>query len=1009
MDDAALPEGVLPDTQAAGEIAQDVAVLPCPWERFDAEWYAATHMQRLNPGEPTEPLAHYTRIGARRGAGPNPYFDEAWYLERYPDVRDWMQRGSCTSGFAHYCSAGYHSHDPHWLFSEQLYRTRRGDLTHEMLARAGLRNGYHHFLLAGQNEVVNDRFFVAGSYFFDAGMLVAATGLTENPFTALLTAPWLGNLRLSAYFDPDWYMAMYDEVEDLIADGQYSSALHHFLTNRSAAHYAGSADFDEAFYATRYPDIGAAITAGALRSGFQHFIDHGRFENRQPSPWFDPHVYVGHATVAKALAEDPTLPAFDHYLRHGKRNGLPAVRPAYQIAQPDRPGQEGAGKDIFARFAHLWAASAASAPIELPQPSKPDVSVVICAFNQFDLTMQTLLTLSGSSGVSFETILIDNGSMDATKQIEDRVHGLRLIRNDTNLGFLLASNQGIAASSGRYVLLLNNDVVLPPNALQRAVRRMDGDASIGALGGRIVRTHGQLQEAGCVLFSDGSAYGYGRDADPFDPEYDFPRDVDFVSGLFLLVRRPLLMQLGGFDTDFSPAYYEDTDLCVRVWKSGHRVIYDPTVTVVHLEYGSSRNPDGPRALMRRNQDIFLSKHRDWLIGKLPPNPARAILGRSTTRRPRVLLIEDTIPYRHLGSGFVRAADVVASLVELGCDVTVFPMNPVELPANPRAGFDERVELLWNHDIRNAAEFFAERAEYYDYVWVCRAHNLLRLTQVIERDGWGPLARAHVVLDTEALACNREAAQAKLKGRSFDVARALKREMRLAHMVKDVVSVSAQEQAQLQALKLPRVHVLGHALTPQPSPKPFAERRDILALGALYEAGTPNVDGLLWFIREIWPLVRRELKQARLHVAGFVKEGFDAASLLAGPGVVVHGFVANTAPLYANARVFLAPTRFAAGIAFKAHEAASHGVPIMTTDLIAGQLGWQSGDALLAQPHDDPAAFAEALVRLYSDENLWQTLRDGALAKITDECSRLHFTNTIGGLLGLAPATHRTQA
>ena len=999
MDDAkaiATPLRSVEDAEAATKMDA-----PCLWDSFDAEWYAATYMHRLLPGEPSDPLAHYTRVGVKRAHSPNPYFDESFYRARYPAVLQGVQLGQLTSGFAHYCTAGFRSHDPHWLFTEQLYRQRRSDMDDATLEAGGWINGYHHFLTTGQSELVNGQSVISGSYFFDALMLMAGAGLKDFPFTALLTSPWLGNLRLSLYFDPDWYLAMYDEVEDLIAEGHYSSALHHFLTNPTPARYLGSADFDEAFYASRYPDIGHAIEAGALRSGFQHFIDHGRFENRAPSPWFDPAVYAAHLDVARVLADDVNLTAFDHYLRHGKRSGLSAVAAAHAKPLAQRAGQEIAGKDIFTRFAHLWATASASATIVLPAPEQPDISVVICAYNQFDLTVQTLLSLSGSAEASFETILIDNGSSDTVRQIETRVQGLRLIRNESNLGFLLASNQGIAAARGRYVLLLNNDVMLPPNALAQALKRMDAEPDIGALGGRVVRTHGQLQEAGCILFNDGSACGYGRDRDPFEPEFEMPRDVDFVSGLFLLVRRDLLLQLGGLDTDFSPAYYEDTDLCVRVWKSGHRVVYDPSVVIVHLEYGSSRNPDAPRALMRRNRDIFLSKHRNWLLGKTPPNPARAVFGRSTTRRERVLVVEDVIPYRHLGSGFVRAADVVAALVELGCEVTVLPINPSDVPANPRAGFDESVELLRNHDITHAARFFAERAEYYDHIWLCRAHNLQRLVAALDNDTWSKISRAHLILDTEALACNREAAQAQLSKRKFDLARALKREMKLAHLVRDVVSVSAPEQAQLTELGLPRLHLLGHAQIARPTPNGFKPRRDILALGALYEAGTPNVDGLRWFIAKVWPLVQRKLKGVQLHIAGFVKPGFDAAVVLAGPDVVVHGFVSDPTALYDNSRLFLAPTRFAAGIPFKVHEAAAHGLPVMGTDLIAAQLGWTAGSDLIAASPDEPAAFAAALVAAYGDQTLWNTLRENALARVEQECSPAQFTQAVSRILSIS--------
>jgi GT2 family glycosyltransferase len=970
------------------------AIQFCPWEHFDAEWYAATYMRKQNPEESADPFEHYCTTGAANHHSPNPYFDEAWYLARNADAREMVADGRMPTGFAHYCAIGCKTHDPHWLFKDGIYRARRGDLTPGDLASNGLRNGYHHYLIAGQNEQTS------GSSFFDPKVVEELTGITDKPFTALVTAPWLGQVRLSNFFDPEWYLAMYEEVEDLIADGYYGNPLHHYLANPTPERYAGSADFDEAFYSTRYPDIGEAIRSGHLRTGYQHFVDYGRFEDRQPSPWFDPHVYKRHPQVKAALKRQPDITAFEHFVRTGRRIGLPSVAAAQSRPIHERPGQETAGKDIFLRMAHLWANAATPVLVRFQQPAMPDVSVVMCAFNQYDLTIQTLLHLSGSTGVSFEVILIDNASIDDTRFIEKRVEGLKLIRNATNQGFLHASNAGIKAARGRAVLLLNNDVILPPNAIELALKRLESDDTVGAVGGKVVRTHGLLQEAGSILFSNGSAMGYGRDHDPFEPDFDFVRDVDYCSGVFLMLRRDLLTELGGLDTDYAPAYYEETDLCVRVWKAGLRVVYDPTVVIVHLEFGSARNPDAPRALMRRNREILVSKHRDWLAAKMVPDAHTAVNGRTATRRPRVLFIEDTIPYRHIGSGFVRSADVVESLVDLGCDVTVYPMNPVERPANYREGFDETVELLWNRDITHIPAFFAERKTYYDIVWVCRAHNLHRLASTVGHGSWGPLVHARVVLDTEALAANREAASAELHGRNFNFDRALKRELRQAYLVQEICCVNAMEQAQLIKAGLPRVHVLGHAVEPRPSKTRFAERRDILALGSLYGVDTPNFDGLRWFIDAVWPLVLAELGDVRLIIAGFVAEGLDAAGLLAGANVVHMGFVADSAALYEQARVFLAPTRFAAGIPFKVHEAASYGVPVMATQLLADQLGWEAGTDLMACPPDDSAAFAEALVAVYSDAAKWQSVRDAALDRIVRECGRAQFTGAIKDILQL---------
>ncbi len=969
----------------------------CPWEAFDAGWYAATHMR--GAGLSTDPFTHYTDIGVASGFAPNRYFDEAWYVARYGDVREALRRGSFPSGFAHYCALGLHTHDPHWLFAEDLYRLRRTDLTDAALQAADLRNGYHHYLIAGQNENAS------GSPFFDPAVFAAETGIVHQPFTVLLGNPELAAVKLSPYFDPDWYLAMYEEAAFEVAAGRYSSGLHHYLTNPAPQHFQGSPDFDESFYAVAYPEIARAIAAGAFRSGFHHFLNHGRFEDRRPSPWFDPLHYRRHPRVIEDLGLGRSLCAFDHYVTIGRGLGLSALPPV-QSRRPDDPTTaEANAKEAFARMAHLLATAPPPAgggrSLTLPDAGPaPDVSIVIAAFNQFELTMQTLMSVAGSTGVRFEVILIDNGSRDEVRRIEAHVAGLRVLRNAANVGFLQATNQGIAAAASRHVLLLNNDVTLPANAIARAVRRLECDATIGAVGGKVVRTHGMLQEAGSILFRDGSALGYGRDDHAGAPEYNFVRDVDYCSGVFLLVRGDALRALGGLDTVYAPAYYEETDLCVRLWQAGLRVVYDPAVTIIHLEFGSSRNPDAPRAQMQRNRDIFLDRHRDWLKTRQPPDPGLALRARSATRRPHVLVIEDTIPYRRLGSGFVRSADVVASLVSLGWQVTVFPMNPLrDPPANRREGFDDTVELLWDHDLSDAPRVFAARETLYDAVWVCRAHNLHRLASVIGGE-WGPLRHARVVLDTEALACNREVAQGILEGRRMDLATLLRREMAFAHLAHAVVTVNQMEAGQLRALGIPHVGVLGHTMTRLPTERGFADRADILAIGSLYAEGTPNFDGLRWFLDHVWPAVSSALPGVRLLVAGFVAEGLDAADLLAGPRVVHLGFVQDLRGLYDQARLFIAPTRFSAGIPYKVHEAAAHGVPVVATTLLADQLGWSDGEDLLACDPADPAGFAASVITAYRDPLLWHRLRDAALDRIAGECSRDGFATTISNLVNL---------
>ncbi len=155
----------------------------------------------------------------------------------------------------------------------------------------------------------------------------------------------------------------------------------------------------------------------------------------------------------------------------------------------------------------------------------------------------------------------------------------------------------------------------------------------------------------------------------------------------------------------------------------------------------------------------------------------------------------------------------------------------------------------------------------------------------------------------------------------------------------------------------------------------------------------------WFASEVLPLLRERLGcDIRLRVVGLNK----AASITAleGSSLELVGQVRDLEPAFDKARVFVAPTRFAAGIPLKVYQAAALGVPIVTTDLIAEQMDWVNGKDLLAA--SDPNEFAEACVRLYREKELWQQICDNALARCRDDCSPEKFAEAVRNILAIVP-------
>lgn len=624
--------------------------------------------------------------------------------------------------------------------------------------------------------------------------------------------------------------------------------------------------------------------------------------------------------------------------------------------------------------------------VELPADDEaPELSVIVVLYNQAGLSLRTLQALADQQGVRFETIVVDNASTDGTAQLLDRVRGARLLHNADNRGFLRAARQGAQMARGRYLAFLNSDAILQPGAISEALRLLRADPGIGVLGGRVVLAAGGLQEAGNLLFDDGSAGGIGRGEDAFHHAALAQRDTDYVSGVFLVTPAPVWRMLDGFDECFAPAYYEDTDYCLRVWQAGLRVVYAPSVLLEHLEWGSASG-DSATALMTRNRQLFLERH-PWLLHDRPsPRPLPLAGDRwqspnDRPRRPRVLFIDNEVPYSFKGGGQPRARWMLRALE--GWPVTMFPLWAAH--DHLRAVYESlpaTVEVALGHHFEGLEAFLEQRRQLYDVLLVSRPSNLKRLQPLRERRP-ELFAGMRLVYDAEALFALREIAMAGVQGRPLS-ARAqharIAQEVALAEGATDVLVVSRRDARRFQAAGH-RTHILSHGIALRREAPGPGLRQGLLFVGALHP-DTPNEDGLLWFVREVMPLLRARLGAAPvLSVVGVCLSARVAA--LAGDEVRILGAQAALEPHYDAARVFVAPVRFAGGVAAKVIEAAAAGIPVVASAVLVRQLEWRDGTDVVGAR--DARMFAAALAQLLLDDAAWRRQREAAW----QQCARLH--------------------
>jgi GT2 family glycosyltransferase/Flp pilus assembly protein TadD len=354
--------------------------------------------------------------------------------------------------------------------------------------------------------------------------------------------------------------------------------------------------------------------------------------------------------------------------------------------------------------------------IELPTVEKPEISIILILHNRAEFTLACLESILKSNFDSLEIVIVDNNSTDATGQLLEQTKGVKLIKNLENLHYLVGTHQAVETVRGDFLLFLNNDTQVLGDSIKAAIATIKSDSEIGAVGGKIIYPDGSLQEAGSIIWQDGSCHCYGRGDVANAPEYMFRREVDYCCGAFLLTPRDLFLEMGGFDLDYKPAYYEETDYCVRLHKLGKKVIYEPNVNVLHYEFASSSRENGLK-LMERNRQIFREKHQDWLKFQYRANIKNVLLARSARGRgERVLFIVGEILDVSEDS---KMRSSMMKLEEMGCSVTIYPLTKIEAVkwTEIYSFFPRDMEAVVDGNLSKLEGFLRERKGYYDIVYV----------------------------------------------------------------------------------------------------------------------------------------------------------------------------------------------------------------------------------------------------------------------------------------------------
>ena len=627
----------------------------------------------------------------------------------------------------------------------------------------------------------------------------------------------------------------------------------------------------------------------------------------------------------------------------------------------------------------LYAPEAAPfAPFSLAASDAPIASIVIPVHGAFAHTLACLRALAAHPPQApFEAIVVDDASPDDSKAKLEQIGGLRLHARERNGGFIAACNDGASLARGDYLVFLNNDTVPQPGWMDALLATFEQNANVGLVGAKLVYPDGRLQEAGGVVFADGSGWNYGRNESPDDCRFAYVRDADYCSGAAIAIPRNLFERLGGFDTRYAPAYYEDTDLAFAVRAAGLRVVYQPASVVVHDE-GTTSGTDlaqGPKAAQVRNQSVFADKWRDALRAQLPAHtiPTPALLHRD---RRQVLIIDALTPQPDRDSGSLRLVNLMRLLVAEGAHVVFVPANRSADGAYTTALQQLGVECWHAPSMPGIPAWLREHGSRFDVAMVSRHYVASEFLPLLRK--YAP--RARILFDTVDLHYLRERRAAELSGDAAALRAALRtRGLELALIANaDATLVVSERERELLATDAPRskVRVLSNLHELGADGPAWSQRKDLLFVGGFRHP--PNVDAVLWFAREVFPRIRASRADMLFHcIGGDVPAEVRALSNI--EGVRIHGHVPDLQPWLDGCRVSVAPLRYGAGVKGKVNQAMAHGLPVVATmPAVEGMHLVDGQDVLMA---DDAGGFADAVLRLHDDEALWHLIAANGRANV----------------------------
>ena len=613
--------------------------------------------------------------------------------------------------------------------------------------------------------------------------------------------------------------------------------------------------------------------------------------------------------------------------------------------------------------------------IILPISKNPMVSVIIPIYGQIEFTLRCLISITKNlPKASFEIIILNDCSSDNSIELLSNVQGIRLISNSENQGFILSCNRAACEARGNYLYFLNNDTEVTPGWLDELLQTFYELPGVGLVGSMLIYPDGRLQEAGGIIWQDGSSWNFGKFQDQSLPVYNYAREVDYCSGASIMVPKALFTALGGFDEHYLPAYCEDADLALKIRDKGYRVIYQPLSKIIHYE-GVTSGTDTTQGIKAYQVENTKKLFERWRVRlqRHQPNGINVDVAKDRRASRRLLAIDHCTPTPDQDAGSVTMFNLLLLLRDMDFQITFIPEDnfaylPDYTPALQRLG----IEVLYTPETSSVVNHLKSHGFRYDLILLVRPKVATRYIDPIRK--YCPnLKILYLPMDLHFLRMSREVALQFNRPKETLVNKMMQQELEIFSAV-DASMVHSDIEIELLRSLIPeaKLYLLPLIMDKKGTEKSFTERQDIIFIGGYQHS--PNVDAVQYFVKETMPILRKKLPGVCLYIVGS-KPPAEVQALACGD-IFVTGYVKDLTLLLDKMRVSIAPLRYGAGVKGKIGTALASGLPVVATSIAAEGMFLTDHENILVA--DSPDAFAAGIVELYQNKKLWDKISKNGL-------------------------------